>query len=168
MDATTFLQDNPKLVKHLEKAYGDKLERSEIEGEVWFTAATAGARKGKSLTNYICNAVQRRAREGASLLQYTTDHRRNDDGEPVDSNDAFAGEASLLNGDPLDILLAKERVAEIERQYGAIWDVDLEGFDNPGISERGMRKRRAVLSKKQAQVREAQQRDMFEGGDHDS
>src|SRR5665811_865789 len=81
--ATAFILSKTSLIFHLQKHYGHLIERDEIVNEVWLAELDAGARKGENLVSYVCNAVQRQARNGQALLNYTTDHARNNDGEQI-------------------------------------------------------------------------------------
>lgn len=166
---TTFPGLNPGLVGHLHQRYRQQLERDEIISEMVVAAADAGARTGVSLTKYICNTVQRKAGQALALVTIESNlppsARRADDEDDESRIENNCGHESIIyDADPLDILIAKEAAAEFEQRHGSIWDADIERTDGTGITDRGMRKRRAADARKAQHDRDAGQKDMF-GGD---
>lgn len=158
---------NPGLVGHLHRQFGRQLERDEIVAEMFVAAADVGARTGVSLTKFICNAVQRKAGQALALVTIESSlprvsRRDNDENDESRIENNRGSESIFYDADPLDILIAQECAAEIERRHGSIHLADLNRADGHGITDRGMRKRRAADAARVRHDRDAGQRDMFE------
>lgn len=165
---TSFPSLNPGLVGHLHKQYGRQMERDEIVSEMFVAAADAGARTGASLTKYICNAVQRKAGQALALVTIESNlppAARRDGGEDDESRieNNRGSESIFYDADPLDIMIAKEAAQEIERVSGSIHLADFERTDGNGITDRGMRKRRAADAARARLHQDAGQKEMFGG-----
>lgn len=161
---TTFPNLNKGLVGHLHKQYGQQMDRDEIISEMFVAAAEAGARKGAGLTKYICNAVMRKAKAGMTLISDIPPG----EGDDTDFIERAPNNASIFyDADPCDILIAKQAAEEIERKCGSVHLADTERMDDGNITDRGARKRRVVDKEKAEHNRQAGQKDMFQGGDHE-
>lgn len=151
--ANAFILAKPALIWHLQKQYGHQLELNEIQSEMWLAVLRAGKRKGENLVSYVCNSVQRSAREGMSLLSYfDTENNECDLVEWIQGIDS---------NDPLTILIQREEDAAKVMKFGSVAKDGVVRSNK--ITDRGARKQ---IQKTLAHI---EQGDLFrdEQGEHE-
>ncbi len=129
--ATDFFNSNDKLINYLVGKYGEDARSS-----AWLAAGVAGSSTTKkSLSKYICNAVQSDCKAGTALLNYSVDNIKvNADGdEESDEEYDSISSSSLYQRDPLDLMIFNETARHILNKYGKYvqkaWEIeDAERF----------------------------------------